>query len=185
MKIEAELVETFSAQARALGAEVFYAAYPEAARLQVGELIRSNGIQRVALPSSPELLALDLRSAIVETGAEVTTGTRREQAERAELGITWSELAVAATGTLIHDATALEARLFSMLPPMHLALVPLRGLVASLEEALAYWSARGEFPGYLAMISGPSRTADIERVLTIGVHGPRRLLVMLLGEERA
>ncbi|RDV82445.1 LutC/YkgG family protein [Ammonifex thiophilus] len=178
-----ELISAFSAQARLLGAEVYRASSPGEARALVKEIIESTGVRRVALASSPLLASLDLIPVIEAAGAELVKGSLREQAETAEMGITAFELAVAETGTLVHDATELDTRLFSMLPLVHLALVPVRGLVANLEEALNYWLTRGEIPGYLAFVSGPSRTADIERVLTVGVHGPGRLLIVLLGEE--
>lgn len=180
-----ELISAFSAQAQALGAEVYRASSPEEARAKVGRLIEATGVRRVALASSPLLAPLDLPPVIEAAGAELVKGSLREQAEQAEMGITAFELAVAETGTLVQDATELDTRLFSMLPPIHLALVPVKGLVANLEEALNYWLAKGEIPGYMAFVSGPSRTADIERVLTIGVHGPGRLLIVLLGEEEA
>lgn len=104
----------------------------------------------------------------------------RETAARAKAGISQMEWAAAATGTLLQDAGAVEQRLVSSLPLIHVALVPTGGIVADMPSALAKFD-----PGkaaYISAITGPSRTADIERVLTIGVHGPERLIIICVDE---
>lgn len=105
---------------------------------------------------------------------EVTT----EVAEQSLAGICAVEYGVAETGSLLSDSSAVERRLVSTLPPVHIALLPVDRVVPSMAEALARFDPRK--CSYLAAITGPSRTADIERVLTIGVHGPRRLLIFLI-----
>jgi L-lactate dehydrogenase complex protein LldG len=88
--------------------------------------------------------------------------------------------AVAATGTLVVDAAQVEQRLVSTLPPIHVAIVASSGLRADLAEVLT--QIHPSQTGYISMITGPSRTADIERVLTIGVHGPERLIIVFVDE---
>ncbi|MFZ5590325.1 MAG: LutC/YkgG family protein [Bacillota bacterium] len=105
----------------------------------------------------------------------------RREAARATLGIAQYDLAIAETGTLVQDATSLSSRLAATLPPIHLALVPTSGLVPSLTDVFARLAQNPyQMPGFLAFVSGPSRTADIERVLTIGVHGPERLIILFI-----
>ena len=176
------LYGAFVDNSRALGAEVYRAGDPAAARELIERLVRETGAREVAVASAPLLDALEAEKAVTAAGAVVATGSVRERAVRAGLGITAFELAIAATGTLVQDATALDRRLVSMLPPVHLAVVPLSGLRADLREVMAELAER-QMPGYLALVSGPSRTADIERVLTIGVHGPGRLMVVFVDGE--
>jgi L-lactate dehydrogenase complex protein LldG len=107
-------------------------------------------------------------------------GMTREAAASAQFGISRMDCAIADTGTLVQDATAIEQRLVSSLPPVHIALVPTGAIVPDMRSALARFDL-GRC-GYLAAITGPSRTADIERVLTIGVHGPKRLVIVFVDE---
>jgi len=104
----------------------------------------------------------------------------RELAAGARVGVTEVGFAVANTGTLAAAADAVEQRLASTLPVVHVALVPTAGLVADLPQLFAQLGpARSR---YLALVTGPSRTADIERVLTIGVHGPERLVIIFVDD---
>lgn len=106
--------------------------------------------------------------------------TTRELAADAHVGLSQMDWALADTGTLVQDATAVDKRLVSTLPTIHVALIATDGLRADMPTWLA--DADPARMGYLAMITGPSRTADIERVLTIGVHGPVRLIIIFVDE---
>lgn len=182
MSVFKRLYEEFAERARAMGTEVHWAKGKEEARRLVGQVIRELKATKVALAENSFLEGLGLEEVARECGVDLVAGSSREQAAEADLGISSFDQAVAETGTIVQDATDISARLVSMLPPCHLALVPAKGLVATLREAIAFWARRGEIPGYLAFVSGPSRTADIERVLTIGVHGPARVVVIFVDE---
>lgn len=105
----------------------------------------------------------------------------REVAAAAKCGISEMDWAVADTGTLVHDATAAEERLVSSLPEIHIAIIASDRVLPDLSSLFATIHV-AETP-YLAFITGPSRTADIERVLTIGVHGPSRLVILFVDEN--
>jgi L-lactate dehydrogenase complex protein LldG len=104
----------------------------------------------------------------------------REVAAQARFGISQLDWALADTGTLVQDASAVEQRLVSTLPDIHIALVPTNGILPDMPTLLE--RLRPEQSSYITMITGPSRTADIERVLTIGVHGPERLIIVFVDE---
>lgn len=93
----------------------------------------------------------------------------------ADVGITMADLAVAETGSLLLSAGPGRARMASLAPPTHVAVVHEDRLVATLEDALAHRLARTS-----VLIAGPSRTADIEGVLVRGVHGPKELIVVVV-----
>lgn len=101
-----------------------------------------------------------------------------EVAEQSLAGICTVQYGVAETGSLVSDSSAVGRRLVSTLPPLHVALLSVDRIVQSMAEALARFDPSRCC--YLAAITGPSRTADIERVLTIGVHGPKRLIIFLV-----
>ena len=94
----------------------------------------------------------------------------------AEVGFTLGDLAVAETGSLVLSAGPGRARLASLASVHHVALVPSSSIVATMEEAFGRLSARTS-----VIITGPSRTADIEGVLVRGIHGPRELWVVPVG----
>jgi L-lactate dehydrogenase complex protein LldG len=104
----------------------------------------------------------------------------REAAAAAKVGISEMEWAIADTGTLVQDAAAAERRLVSTLPEIHIAMVATDSIQPDLPSVLARINPRQT--AYLSMITGPSRTADIERVLTIGVHGPERVVIVCVDE---
>nr|WP_320194166.1 lactate utilization protein [uncultured Desulfobacter sp.] len=104
----------------------------------------------------------------------------RERAANARIGISQVDWALADTGTLVQDATSIDKRLVSTLPEIHIALLPSDNLLPDMTALIEILSPQQM--NYIAMITGPSRTADIERVLTIGVHGPKRLIIVLVDD---
>ncbi|HEY3309980.1 MAG TPA: lactate utilization protein [Desulfuromonadaceae bacterium] len=104
----------------------------------------------------------------------------RDLAETAKFGISQVEWALADTGTLVQDSSAVEQRLVSSLPGIHIALTPTANILADMPTLLTRVHPKDS--AYIAMITGASRTADIERVLTIGVHGPERLVIVFVDE---
>lgn len=116
----------------------------------------------------------------LEKIAGLKLGVTRELAADARFGISQVEWALADTGTLVQDSSAVEQRLVSSLPAIHIALVPTGGILPDMPTLLK--NLHPDQSSYIAMITGPSRTADIERVLTIGVHGPERLVIVFVDE---
>jgi L-lactate dehydrogenase complex protein LldG len=104
----------------------------------------------------------------------------RELAAVAKIGISQLDWALADTGTLAGDSAAIDGRLVSTLTEIHVALVPTSGILPDMPTLLE--RLHPDSSAYIAMITGPSRTADIERVLTIGVHGPSRLVIVFCDE---
>jgi L-lactate dehydrogenase complex protein LldG len=100
----------------------------------------------------------------------------------AAVGITGSRLAVAEPAAIALAAAPGSPRGTSLLPPVHVCVVRVADVVATLEEAMARVAAQ-ELPSALTWIGGPSRTGDLEMVTTLGVHGPRAVEVVLLGER--
>ncbi len=104
----------------------------------------------------------------------------RELAAQAAVGITTAHYAVAATGTLALASGPGRGRSVSLLPWVHVAVVDERVLVPTVEELFERLAASQELPSSVALVTGPSRSADIENDLSIGVHGPGELHVVLL-----
>jgi L-lactate dehydrogenase complex protein LldG len=100
----------------------------------------------------------------------------------ADAGITTAQYGIAETGTLLLDAGRERSRLASLLPPLHLCLLPESQLLSTLGEALR--ALPHPLPYAITFVSGPSRTADIELQLVVGVHGPKDLCVLLIESQK-
>ncbi len=105
----------------------------------------------------------------------------------APAGLSGAELAIAETGSVLLAENSLEARLVSMLTLTHFVLVSENRLVPMLDDATGMLQqlarAGTDQRHYMSFVTGPSRTADIERTLTIGVQGPKTLCVIIVAEE--
>jgi L-lactate dehydrogenase complex protein LldG len=121
------------------------------------------------------LQALDWPAAGVEVQFRAADGADA-------VGITGVFCAIAETGTLVVHSGPETAATTSLLPETHIAVVPLSRLVSGMEEALALIRLeRGGLPRSVNLISGPSRTGDIEQTIVLGAHGPSRVHLVLVG----
>lgn len=88
--------------------------------------------------------------------------------------------AIAETGTVVLRPDADQPRLMSLLPPIHVVLLKLADIADNMAGLMAAQDWAGTMPTNLLLISGPSKTADIEQTLAYGVHGPKELIVLVL-----
>jgi L-lactate dehydrogenase complex protein LldG len=98
----------------------------------------------------------------------------------AGFGLTSADYVLADTGTLVMIASPQEARLISLLPPVHIAIVPRERILSGLDELFATVPTPAEVTSSMVLITGPSRTADIEQILVRGVHGPGEIHVVIV-----
>ena len=106
----------------------------------------------------------------------------REICRTADYGITSADYALAATGTLVMLSSPREARMISLLPPAHIAIVPAGKILTSLDELLTILPQPAEQTSSMVLITGPSRTGDIEQILVRGVHGPGEIHVIVVDD---
>jgi L-lactate dehydrogenase complex protein LldG len=112
----------------------------------------------------------------------VDDGYDKNALEACDAGITECELLVAQTGSVCVTSDHSGGRVLSVLPPHHIVIARQSQLVTDLTEAYESLAAkyRAAFPSMISFITGPSRTGDIERILVLGAHGPKRLTILLL-----
>lgn len=177
------MYEQFKARAVGVGAEVHRVATKGDAVEFVLSFLKREGVAErpgdYAVWAQGALLGQVDRSLLRQVpglSLEVT----RERAAQAKVGISEMSFAVADTGSLVQDQSAPEQRLASSLTGIHIALVPSGNIVA--DKTALFSRIHPSTSRYIAFITGPSRTADIERVLTIGVHGPERLIILFVDE---
>jgi len=124
-----------------------------------------------------------LEAACRRAGVSLVADNLREHAAGLHTALTLADWGIAATGSLVLDSGSEDLRLATMLAEIHIAVLPLSRLKPD-SEALEADLVRlmASPPSYVAFITGASRTADIERVLTIGVHGPERLIIVCIDD---
>ncbi|MBN2282400.1 MAG: lactate utilization protein C [Deltaproteobacteria bacterium] len=161
-----------------------------AAREQLTAVAREENLTKVIAATDDVLRPLELVSWGKEAGVEVRVAA--DFADRdafkdyvfteAQAGITGADFAIAETGTLglVHDKD--QPRLVSLAPILHIALVPVDRFVRVYEEAVErVYGDSGKMPSQFSFITGPSMTADIQATPFRGMHGPRRLIVIVIG----
>jgi L-lactate dehydrogenase complex protein LldG len=110
---------------------------------------------------------------------EITTSPSAAELFDYDVGVTTAQAAIAETGTLVLVSESERHRLVSLVPPVHIAIVNAADICLMLGEALAAVGRGSELSPTITFITGPSRTADIELTLAIGVHGPQELYVIV------
>ncbi len=151
-----------------------------AAAARVQELITELHATVIAGSNAPEVATV--LATLPAGGTRLRHDAPREQLLAADVGLTSAQLGIAETGTLVLESGQEQHRLVSLLPKVHIALLPRSRLLGSLGDAFAQLSPSGGPPRARAItfITGPSRTADIELELVVGVHGPKQLIVLIL-----
>ena len=111
----------------------------------------------------------------VKQAIGVGNGPLRE----ADLGVTACDCLIAQMGSIVVSPTTAGGRVLSVLPAVHLVIAHRNQILPDLASALAFIRRRydGQWPSTLSIITGPSRTGDIEKVLVLGAHGPKRVAV--------
>lgn len=167
-------VATFVERAAAAGATVHDIGPGGEAAAVVAEILSANGAGRIAVSADPAAAA----ACAGFHGEVVPADADREVLFRCDAGVTCVQGAVAETGSLALRTDRERHRLASLVPDVHVALVRRDQVVPRLDDVMA--SIADGPPRCLTLITGPSRTADIELELVIGVHGPRELHIVLL-----
>jgi L-lactate dehydrogenase complex protein LldG len=162
------LIANFEAAATATGARVLFATAAELRDLAASYAQASNGTEVGLSSDVSRLLGLE---------------TRDEAVTRPDVWLSRARLGIASTGTLLVAERRAEDRIPALLCTKHVLLLPSRSVVAThanAAEALRTCVADGL--GYVTLISGPSRTSDIEKIVTLGAHGPAELDVILVAQ---
>jgi L-lactate dehydrogenase complex protein LldG len=118
--------------------------------------------------------------ALGELGLSQVSAESPEQMRDSALGVSIARAGIAETGSALMAETTLADRSVGMLPRAQAIVIPTSALLPSLDEAAPILRALALAPGrnMVTLVTGPSRTADIERVLTVGVQGPGRVLIL-------
>ena len=140
-------------------------------------LIQEQGIHRATVWETPYLRQLGITEILNSLGVElISPNADKHDMALCDLGVTEADYLLPETGTLVLCSSKLKPRAVSLLPRIHLAIVRPEMLRADMHQVFA----EAKDGNYLLFITGPSRTADIELTVTLGVHGPKNLYVWML-----
>lgn len=143
----------------------------------VDTIVARHGVTSAVVTDEP--VAAPVADALRRRSVRVISAADRAAAAAADLGLTSCRAAVAATGSVVVGSDVAGARWASLLPRVHLCVVRESDIVGATAEVLGRFDAGG-LPAVVAFISGPSRTGDIEQILTRGVHGPVAVEVVVV-----
>ena len=177
-----ERLELFTRLSEGLRSELFLCADVKDAAGRVAALVTEGGWQTLALHKGT---LLDSLAPLLPESVErvyVDSGYDKHVLEGCAAGLTECDLLVAQTGSVCVSSGRCGGRVLSVLPPHHIVVARQSQIVNDLTEAYASLAAkyRDGYPSMISFITGPSRTGDIERILVLGAHGPKRLTILLL-----
>ena len=142
-------------------------------------LITDQNIRKATVWVTPYLRQLGITEILKSLGVElISPNANKHEMAQSDLGITEADYLLPETGTLVLRSSSEKPRAVSLVPRVHLAIVRPEMLRADMHQVFA----EAKDGNYLVFITGPSRTADIELTITLGVHGPKNLYVWMMGK---
>ena len=143
------------------------------------DIVAEQNIRKATVWDTPALRRLGITETLRSLGVElVSPNAGKHEMALCDLGVTEADYLLPETGTLVLYSSAEKPRGVSLLPRVHLAIVRPEMLRADMHQVFA----EAKNSHYLVFITGPSRTADIELTVTLGVHGPKNLYVWMIDE---
>ena len=146
-------------------------------------LTKEKKLESFSIWESQYLKKLKLKKSLKHAGLKLITAKYKNRIANSNIGITEADYAIVDTGTLVLLTKNNQPRSVSLLPPIHLAIVRPEKLVRNIQDLFVILKSEQEeeeeITSCMTFITGPSRTADIELNLTLGVHGPKELYVII------
>lgn len=175
------LLTRFAENAATLKADFHAHDSEAAAHATLTQLAQQQGWKSIAHQNSP--LASAAAAHLRLPAQPITPGYDRATLESADVGITECDCLIAQTGSILLTSRHGGGRALSVLPQHHLVLARKSQLVPDLPAAYEHLTTRygtaNDWPSMVTLITGPSRTGDIERILVLGAHGPKKLTILL------
>lgn len=181
-----KLLEQFIKELLNVNTEVREAHGEEELRDFIAGLVHEKGVSSFVMWETESLNSLGLKELLTGEGLRQIISNDNNVIAEVGMGITGADYAIADTGTLVLFTDEKRPRGVSLLPPVHLAIVRRLDIVSDISELFIILKQRlnagQSVPSCMTFITGPSRTADIELNLTLGVHGPKELYVLIMSD---
>jgi len=184
----AELIQRFSAELTRIGGYFQHCAGEDIAFEYIAQIATSRNAKLVLSWDVPLFKEIDLGGQLANKGIAFEKAAPGidliSKAAEADIGISGVDYALADTGTLVLFAAGPQPRSISLLPPVHVAILKSQQILPGLSELFPLLgreqNGNRKLSSAITFITGPSRTADIELKLVVGVHGPQELHVLLV-----
>lgn len=174
-----ERVASFARQSTELRTEFHLCVTRQEAFARLLEISKREGFGRIASHRGEltDAACAELRLPVLLTDQPYD----KIELEKCHAGISECDGLVAQTGSVLVSSRSAGGRALSVLPPHHIVLARRGQLLRDLPEAFAMLRERygGNYPSFMSVVTGPSRTGDIERILVLGAHGPKKLTVLV------
>ncbi len=149
----------------------------------IAEVFKEAGIPDACVADTPLFKEAGVAEALKEAGIEVYTDHIRLHAETAKGGVTENQYAIADLGSMLQGRDNVDDRIIATMSEYYIGVVKGSTIVPEYDDMFDLLGSLPEIPNFIGFITGPSRTADIECVSTVGVHGPIRLTAVVVDDE--
>lgn len=177
-----KLDEKFQKNFEAVNGECYRVASEEEIADLLIKIFHSKGAKTASLCESPLSQSAKLKEKLTGAGLTVHTEDLLTNTKKDDIGITEVDWGIAELGTFVQIAPEVDKRLCSTLVPIHVGLLKTASILPDLDTVLDALAKLPQIPGFVGFVTGPSRSSDIERILEIGVHGPKQVILILVGE---
>jgi len=177
--------EQFTAAFKKVGGQVSTAGSDDEVFQEILRICTLESAEKIMLWNHPGLTALapqlsgNNRFEVHWNHDEFTKAELLAAMQDVKIGITWTDYAVAETGSLVLLSSPGKSRSVSLLPDVHVAVLPLDKLYATRVEVFKLLAPQMKHNRSVTLISGPSKTGDIDGKLNVGVHGPKKVYVII------
>lgn len=149
----------------------------------IAGIFQKVGIQDVCLAESPLLKEAGVADALKAAGMEVYADHIRLHVETVKGGVSENQYGIAELGTLVQGHDGIDERIVATASSYYVGVVKGSSIVETYDDMFDTLCALPELPNFVGFMTGPSRTADIECVTTVGVHGPLELTAVVIDDE--
>lgn len=181
-KITDELYERFKKNLESVNGSCVRASKQDLGKA-VAEVYAAAGIPDACVVETPLLKEAGVVDALKAAGMQVYTDHIRLNAETVKGGLSEVHYGIADLGTLVQASTDVDARIVATMSEYYIGIVKGSTIVPEYDDMFDALCALPELPNFVGFVTGPSRTADIECVSTVGVHGPLRLTAIVVDDE--
>lgn len=178
------LADVFAESLAGVNTSVYSASGRDGVLEFIKSFVSERRLESFSIWETEFLRSLGIKESLEVAGLAVKSAENKAEIALSSVGITEADYAIADTGTLVLLSGPERPRVVSLIPPVHLAIVKKENIVSNINELFVILNNIYEHPESIpactTFITGPSRTADIELNLTLGVHGPKELHVLIV-----
>ena len=149
----------------------------------IADVFTEAGIPDVCVAETPLLREAGVADALKDAGIQTYTDHIRLHAETVKGGVSENQYGIADLGTMVQGRDDIDERTVATMSEYYVGVVKGSTILAEYDDMFDVLAGLPQMPGFVGFITGPSRTADIECVSTVGVHGPIRLTAVVVDDE--